>query len=232
VYNTIGPEKEDATNDIGKDEKLLIFVYARFALEDIYIMYINYNILTPHIIDPKPDGMHTQELLNNSIITPGYVEAALSLTFRNIDKVVKRWHAIYEEDKRNKKKKSDYKSITYDPYFGGVSRHNMNRGVGEYFKEEFIKMRNAYNVFLQRVNRDEFYQTIDAFLRTTQKEGAYFYKQKAASMKNIVYKNNTKMTTEYPWPAHTSTVGLWRRILGLRTTMRNQTNRRRGTRKL
>lgn len=229
VYNTVGPEKSDATNDVGKDEKLLIFVYARLALDHIYIMYINYNLLTPLIINPKPDGTHTQELLDNSIITPGYVDAALRLTFRDINRVVKEWHAIYAEDTRKKKKNSDYKSIAYDPYFGGVSRHNMNRGVGEYFKEEFMKLRNAYNIFLQRINRDEFYQTIDTFLRSTQEEGAYFYKQKAPSMKNIVYKNNSKMSMNYPWPRHTSTIGLWRRILGLRSTLRNQTNKRRNT---
>jgi hypothetical protein len=222
AHNTIGQDPV-ATNDIGKDEKLLIFVYARLALDDIYIMYIDYTMLTPRMIEPKPNSTHTQELLDNSMITPGYVETALGLTFRDINRVVKRWHATYEKETKNNKD-SVYKIISYEPYFGDVSRHDMNRGVDEYFKEEFTKLRNAYNLFLKRINPHQFYQTIHTFIRATQKEGAYFYKQKAPSMKNIVYKKNSKITTEYPWPAdaHASTVGLWRRILRLRPTKKNR----------
>ena len=91
IYDTLG--SETTTNAIGKDEKILIFIYTRFALNEIYIMYFMYLALVPHIInlDVYNQG-YKKELLVNSIINPAYIDAALRLTMKDIETHANIWH--------------------------------------------------------------------------------------------------------------------------------------------
>jgi len=227
VYDTVGSkERHDSSNSIGKDERLLIFVYAQVALDDIYILYINYNCLDPKIIaiDFENQG-YKKELLAESLIVPGYIDAALRLTFKDIERSANLWHAQAQRAIGTGDKESIYLSMTYNPNFGGVSKDDMNRSAAEYFKEEFIKIRRDYAKFLKKLTPHIFYKTIDRFIRSTGYTGSYFYPQAAVS-NEVDYNIHPTINIKYRWPAHTRKGNAWKALLGLHRN-RNRTLRRR-----
>jgi len=80
---------------IGKDEKLLIFVFLPLAFSHIHFLYIEYPVSNPHIIKVQPSPNYPVEIQRNNLIRPGYIEAALQHVKANKQYVGDQFKTIY-----------------------------------------------------------------------------------------------------------------------------------------
>jgi len=224
IHDTLG--SETTTNAIGKDEKILIFIYTRFALNDIYIMYFAYLALAPHIInlDVYNQG-YEKEILVNSILNPAYVDAALRLTMKDIETHANIWHKEANNAIKRGDKDSDYILISKSPRLGGVSKDNMNISASEYFIEEFKNLQKKYKEFLAGVTAAVFYSKIDNFLRENGYDNAepYFYPRSEPFKEYTVHHLPIKI--KHKWVETEDRRDFWKLLLKIRAYKKTRRSR-------
>jgi len=225
TYDTLG--WGITTNDIGKDEKILIFVYTRFALNDIYIMYFMYLALEPRIIDLDVYNQgYKKELLINSIAIPGYVDAALRLTLKDIETHANVWHKEANKAIKRGDKDSDYIAISRSPRLAGLSKRNMNISASEYFIEEFRNLQKEYKEFLAGITAAVFYSKIDIFLRANGYDTAepYFYPRSELFKEYTVYHLPIKI--KHKWVETEDRRDFWKLLLKIRAYKKTRRSRK------
>jgi hypothetical protein len=61
----------------GKDEKLLMFAVLPYTFQNTYIMFIEYPVSNPSLVQVEEDPSVPPEIQRNTMIRPGYVQAAI-----------------------------------------------------------------------------------------------------------------------------------------------------------
>jgi len=110
-------------SEFGKDEKLLMFVAFPYTMDNAYIMYIEYPVSNPSLIQAEEDPSVPPEIQRNTMIRPGYVQAAIKYKNPNTD-----FPAVSDEFKSlYKKTVEEYKAFlaTWKPkeFYDAIQAH-------------------------------------------------------------------------------------------------------------
>jgi hypothetical protein len=134
----------------GKDEKLLMFAVLPYTLQNTYIMYIEYPISHPSLVQVEEDPSVPPEIQTNTMIRPGYVQAAIK--YKNKDtkfpSASDEFHHIYSE---TVKKYNDFlKSWTPKTFYEAIEKYVKDIHAGDihpsqYFMKPYLHP-TKYNV--------------------------------------------------------------------------------------
>jgi len=134
----------------GKDEKLLMFAVLPYTLQNTYIIYIEYPVSNPSLVQVEEDPSVPSEIQKNTMLRPGYVQAAIQYTNKDshFASVSDEFHHIYSEtiERYNDFLKSWTPKTFYDTvqkYIQGI--HKGHTHPSKYFMKPYLHP-TKYNV--------------------------------------------------------------------------------------